>query len=357
MHPVHLKDIVPAMFSVLYVDDEPDLLELTRLFLESSQEFAVSTSDSAEKALQVLEHQRFDAIISDFQMPGMNGIMFLKEVRSAYGEIPFIIFTGRGREEVVIEALNNGADFYLQKGGEPNALYAELMHVIRQTIQMRQAKTTLAEQEQRYHDIQNANDLIQSVAPDGHFLFVNKKWLDTLGYREEDLADLTLFDIIHEESREHCRNLFPRILTGENVGIIDTAFRTRTGEKVYVEGWVTCKMADGKPQYTRGIFKDVTDRKRAEAALRESEARYRALYNDNPIMLFTLDPGGNVISVNKAGADRLGYTAGEIEGQSVLKVFFPDDRAAVTEHNSRSASGLPGKGSTGSSGRSGKTGA
>jgi len=111
------------MYSILYVDDEQDLLEIAKLFLESSQEFSVNTEDSAEKGLQLLKQQRFDAIISDFQMPAMNGIDFLKTVRSTLGNIPFIIFTGRGREEVVIEALNYGADFYLQKGGDPNALF------------------------------------------------------------------------------------------------------------------------------------------------------------------------------------------------------------------------------------------
>ena len=59
----------------------------------------------------------YDAIISDYQIPDMDGIEFLKKVRSSGNSIPFIIFTGKGREEVVIEALNAGADFYLQKGG------------------------------------------------------------------------------------------------------------------------------------------------------------------------------------------------------------------------------------------------
>ena len=146
----------------------------------------------------------------------------------------------------------------------------ELMHVIRRTIQMRQAQVSLAEQEQRYHDLQNATDLIQSVAPDGHFLFVNKKWQDTLGYQDQELANLTLFDIIHEESLEHCRDLFPRVMAGENVGIIEVAFKTRGGKKVYMEGLSGCRITNGNAQYTQGIFKDVTDRKQMEAALAEN---------------------------------------------------------------------------------------
>ena len=64
-------------------------------------------------------------------MPETNGIEFLKIVRGEGNSIPFIIMTGRGREEVVIEALNYGADFYLQKGGDTKVMFAELMHVVR----------------------------------------------------------------------------------------------------------------------------------------------------------------------------------------------------------------------------------
>jgi DNA-binding response OmpR family regulator len=75
---------------------------------------------------------RYDAVVSDYQMPEMNGIELLKRVREAGSRVPFIIFTGKGREEVVIEALNSGADFYIQKGGNPGAQFAELANAVRQ---------------------------------------------------------------------------------------------------------------------------------------------------------------------------------------------------------------------------------
>ena len=103
------------MYSVLYVDDEEALLEIAKLFLERSGEFAFETTLSAKGALELLASRPFDAIISDYQMPGMDGIELLKKVRSMHGDIPFILFTGKGREEVVIQAINHGADFYLQK--------------------------------------------------------------------------------------------------------------------------------------------------------------------------------------------------------------------------------------------------
>ncbi len=143
------------MLKVLYVDDEAELLEIGRIFLERSPEFRVETRTSAREALASMETLAYDAIVSDYQMPGMDGIEFLKAVRERYGDIPFILFTGKGREEVVIAAINNGADFYLQKGGAPDAQFAELAHKIRKAVERRQALEALKDSEQRLADIIN----------------------------------------------------------------------------------------------------------------------------------------------------------------------------------------------------------
>jgi PAS domain S-box-containing protein len=133
-----------GVMRVLYVDDEEGLLDVGKLFLEKDGEFSVDTVLSASAALNLLETTHFDAIVSDYKMPEMDGIAFLKEVRSRFDTIPFILFTGRGREEVVIEALNEGADFYLQKGGQPTAQFAELMHKIKKSVTQRQAERELS---------------------------------------------------------------------------------------------------------------------------------------------------------------------------------------------------------------------
>jgi PAS domain S-box-containing protein len=141
------------MFSILYVDDEPDLLDLAKIFLEQSPDFHVAINTSAIGALALPEIGSFDAIISDFQMPEMDGIAFLKSIRATRGNVPFILFTGRGREEIVIEAINNGVDFYLQKGGDVKAQFAELSHKIRQAVARRRAEQSLVESEKRLTDI------------------------------------------------------------------------------------------------------------------------------------------------------------------------------------------------------------
>ena len=134
---------ISIMISVLYVDDEPALLEIGKLFLERNGQFCVDIITSAPAALTLLKTKTYDAIISDYQMPGMDGIEFLKKVRTSGNIIPFILFTGRGREEVVIHALNEGADYYLQKGGDSKSQFAELAHQIRQAVQQRCAEAEL----------------------------------------------------------------------------------------------------------------------------------------------------------------------------------------------------------------------
>ncbi len=131
------------MITILYVDDEPDFVDLCRIYLKNQEDFYIDACDFAYDALQKIASTPYDIIISDYQMPGMNGIEFLKHIRSDYGDIPFILFTGRGREDVVIDALNNGADFYLQKGSDTTPLFAELVHMIYRAVDRKQAKTAL----------------------------------------------------------------------------------------------------------------------------------------------------------------------------------------------------------------------
>ncbi|MEI7649573.1 MAG: response regulator, partial [Methanomicrobiales archaeon] len=142
-----------AMYRILYVDDEPALLDVGRMFLEQSGDFSVVSIESATAALALLKREQFDAIVSDYEMPGMNGIEFLTQVRASFGKIPFIIFTGKGGEEEVIQAINKGADYYLQKGGEPVLMFVDLSHKIRQAVTGRRADEALRESELRYRSL------------------------------------------------------------------------------------------------------------------------------------------------------------------------------------------------------------
>ncbi len=122
------------MISILLVDDDSDQLDIARIYLQEQRGFRIECFTSAKEALRRLQETAFDVIVADYLMPEMNGIELLKKVHGKKKNIPFIIFTAKGREEIVIDALNAGADFYIQKGGDPLAQFAELTSVIRKVV-------------------------------------------------------------------------------------------------------------------------------------------------------------------------------------------------------------------------------
>ncbi|MFZ5996419.1 MAG: diguanylate cyclase [Nitrospirota bacterium] len=155
---------------------------------------------------------------------------------------------------------------------------AELERVnadLRQEIIVRTwAEEALRESEERYRDLfENANDLIQSVAPDGTFQYVNNAWRKALGYTEEEVSKLTIFNIIHPDCHAHCGEMFQRVMAGEVIDKVEVVFVTKEGRTMTVEGSVNCNFVNGKLFATRAIFRDVTERKMMEEKLRDLAER------------------------------------------------------------------------------------
>jgi DNA-binding NtrC family response regulator len=149
--------------SVLYVDDEPVLLDTLKLFLERDPEFRIATALSARKALEKIRTESFDAIVSDYEMPEIDGIAFLKIVRERYPKMPFIIFTGKGREEIVIESLNSGADYYVKKGGDARSQFAELASKVRHAVELRESQKKVARLNRLYIVLSRINEAIVRI--------------------------------------------------------------------------------------------------------------------------------------------------------------------------------------------------
>lgn len=184
------------MIHVLYVDDEPDLLVLGKTFLEKAGDTVVDTASSAHQALDMLAHMPYDAIVSDYQMPEMDGISFLKHVRAMPSEIPVILFTGKGREEIVIEALNNGADFYVQKGGDPRSQFIELHHKIIQSVKRR-------ESEEKFRILVEKSLVGVYIIQDDRFIHVNPRFADIFGYTQDEIIHhLKVADLVLPEDRD-----------------------------------------------------------------------------------------------------------------------------------------------------------
>jgi PAS domain S-box-containing protein len=167
----------------------------------------------------------------------------------------------------------------------------------------------LQESELKYRDLfENANDLIQSVDKDGKFLYVNRAWRETLGYAEEEVAGLTLLDIIHPDFRMHCMDFFSRVTAGEELGHIEAMFVTKGGGSLVVEGNVNCSIVDGAPLATRGIFRDITEHRQATEFIKN--------ILENVDEGFTvIDRDYRIISANKAYTDKLKTPLRDIVGK------------------------------------------
>ncbi|MEI7856566.1 MAG: histidine kinase dimerization/phosphoacceptor domain -containing protein [Methanomicrobiales archaeon] len=248
---------------VLYVDDEPALLDLCKIFLEDSGEFSVETIESASAALVLLKKEPFDAIVSDYLMPGMDGIRFLAEVRTHVGKIPFILFTGKGREEIVIEAIAHGVDFYLQKGGNPKAQFAELVQKIRAAVERRTSENAFKESENRYRSLVDTMQfgIVVIDAQTHTILQANPKALEMIGGTGESVLGLVCHHFICPAESGKC----PITDLGQMIDTSERILLTRRGEKIPILKSVIRTMLGGKEVLIES-FIDITDRKKAEEA-------------------------------------------------------------------------------------------
>jgi len=368
-------------YSILYVDDEPDLLELGKLFLEQGGQFTVSTAESGYIALEMLKKQSFDAIVSDYQMPECNGIRFLRQVRRG-SVIPFILFTGKGREEVVVEAINSGVDFYLQKGGDTKALFAELGHKISQAISRRNAEKALHRQLElirhtsvtatrfiRLSPDQVDDAITQLLAEIGSITGADhcNIALENLGNRELSFAyewnspgNFLMTDRIgsfnaadFSFSTERIRQFEPVLVPSVSALITvsgDTGKHMRWLNQMGIRSFVLIPLAIGQqivgslgidsttkenviPAEDMDIFRifgqiiaGALARKASDKALHESEALYRTVFESTGTAMMILGEDKTVIRANREMERISGYSRTEIENRMPWTKFVsPQD--------------------------------
>ncbi len=266
--------------AILYVDDEPGLLHIGKLYLEREGEFAVTTIRSAHEAIQLLSEESFDAIISDYQMPGCDGICFLKHLRANGNPTPFIIFTGKGREDVVIDALNSGADFYLQKGGDPKSQFAELSNKIRYAISKRRSEQALFESEERYRNVVLVQtELICRFLPNGTILFANGAYCRTFDLDPDSVIGRRFKPKIHPDDVHKVALLYASLTPKEPSGTIDQRTIMKDGG-IRWHRWSTTALFDerGILSEYQAVGKDITDLIERDFELQRKNDEIRAAF-------------------------------------------------------------------------------
>jgi PAS domain S-box-containing protein len=256
---------------ILLVEDNPaDVFLLREVLAEvGTGRFEMTSVERLKQALQHLAEKNFDVVLLDLSLPDGEGLDVVAQVLEARPEVAIVVLSGRADEELAVEAVRRGVQDYLNKMQLDGNL---LVRTMSYAIERKRVEEALRESEEQYRDLfENANDLIQSVRPDGAFLYVNRAWREALGYSEEELAHLSMFDIIHPDSQAHCMEVFQRVMSGERAENVEAVFVTRDGRQIIVEGNVNSKIAVGKPVSTRGIFRDITERKHAEEELQKAK--------------------------------------------------------------------------------------
>ncbi|MEG4859429.1 adenylate/guanylate cyclase domain-containing protein [Microcoleus sp. K1-B6] len=176
-----------------------------------------------------------------------------------------------------------------------------------QFIKRKQAEIALRESEEQLRDLfENATDLIQSIGADGHFLYVNRAWRETLGYTEAEIAQMTVFDIIHPNSSPESLDILYQALRKKTVNentlypdSIELTFITKYQENILLEGSISCKFAAGSLVAIRAILRDITARKLAEDALAKSVSLLLATFDSTADGILAIDRSGKIVTFNR----------------------------------------------------------
>jgi DNA-binding NtrC family response regulator len=178
------------LIKVAFVDDDVDLLSLGGKLLAREGDIEVTGIEDARELLKGCAG--YDIIVSDYEMPHMDGITLLKALRGTGNDMPFILFTGKGREEIAMEALNHGATFYLQKGGDVHSQFGILATKVRIAALNSRLKEQERTNEERFQLIGNSShDMIWQLDAEGRFTYISPNVRDLLGYGPEEVLGHT----------------------------------------------------------------------------------------------------------------------------------------------------------------------
>ncbi len=275
---------------VLHVDDDMAQLDIAKqILIDLNSNLAVESVTTVEEAFTKLSANSYDIILSDYEMPQKNGLDFLRELRKQKINIPFILFTGKGREEVAIQALNLGADGYYNKQGSPETVYGELIHGIETIYERRQIKQALEESERRYSALmEQATVAIFVHDTKGRIIDVNQRACKNLGYSKEEIVSMTITDIDNTAVEKIA--LWPKVLSGETF-TFESINKRKDGSIFHVEVSIG-PIKIGKETLVMGLLRDITERKKIETSLRESQRRYQDLIETTGEFIWEMDSRG-----------------------------------------------------------------
>ncbi|RLM63942.1 PAS domain S-box protein [Halorubrum sp. Atlit-8R] len=293
---------------VLHVDDDPAYLDLTATYLERIDEaFAVTSETDVDDALETLDDEAIDCVVSDYDMPQADGLELLQRVRDRGIEIPFVLFTGKGSEEIASEAISAGATDYIQKRGG-NDQYEVLANRVRNAVDQHRSRVALAESEERLSRFIDQSPL-GTIEYDADFRIVraNPAAEEILGYDESELLGGTWLPFVPASERRHVAAL-ERDLLSDKGGYQSVNENVRgDGERIRC-AWHNQVVtdADGAVIGVFSQFEDVTEETARKREIERTNAVLSTALDALPVGMLVEDADRRVIRVNQRLFDLFG---------------------------------------------------
>ena len=313
---IYVNRCIGKAIRILHVDNDAVFLAVAKRCLEESGIFEVETALSAEEALRKLRDAEYDVIIADYKMPGKNGLELLKEIRLNGNDIPFILFTCKGKEEIAIEALNSGVSRYVRKEGRAEATYAELKQNICEAVNVRRAEKLLQEAENRLRLItENIQEILLLADRDLTITYASTsvKWI--LGYVPEEITGKSITELIHPKDAPAVLKAIEKVFTDCSGGKLELRCKNAKGNYLLMD-WASKVLAGGGE--VTGIIitaRDITEQRKIEQALKESEEKYRTLFEESMDAIFITDAEtGILVDCNRAATELVGRQKSELIG-------------------------------------------
>lgn len=260
-----------APVRILAVDDDPSLLDVTATFLERERDrFDVVTRTRADEALSDLISGdiEVDAIVSDYDMPARNGLEFLEGVREHYPDIPFILFTGKGSEEIASKAISAGVTDYLQKETGASQ-YSVLANRLVNIVEKDRTRQKLEESERKFSKlVENSSDFISIVSTEGRFEYVSPSCEHIIGCSQAEMIGDSVFKYVHPDDRQKVmETFFEAVEDPEMNPVIQFRLHSPERDSVILESRGTNLLADDVVSGFVVNTRDITDLKTREQDL------------------------------------------------------------------------------------------
>ncbi len=317
--------------TVLHVDDDRSILDLAAdvIELERPAITVESTTDPEEVLERIEAEPPVDCVVSDYQMVDWNGLDLLAEIRKRDADVPFVLFTGKGSEEIASEAISAGVTDYIQKESGTDQ-YAVLANRIEHAVAQQRAQVEVEHTKARYQQlISHSSDVIAVADPDGTATYVSSAADRVLGYDPETLEGMNLVEYVHPDDQAAVAATFEDLLESpDQKPTVEVRFRHGDGSWIRIEAegrnLLDDEVVGGIVVYAR----DVSERAKRQADLE----RYEQIVEIAGDGAYVLDADGKYEMVNQKTIDRTGYAEDELIGTDGAIVFDEEDVQTARQH-------------------------